>query len=100
PFTICGEARAAQTAVCLLHHRPGPSYAWLSLVVARAQTGSDSTGDSDPHAQVIARAIATFQYNNQQRVEKGLQPLESMVVLCIAMDDTRPTFYLVPLHSP
>ncbi|KAJ7021634.1 hypothetical protein C8F04DRAFT_1273486 [Mycena alexandri] len=58
-------------------------------IVARAQTRSDSTGD--PHAQVIARAIAAFQYNNQQRVEKGC----NFLTPCIAMDDKRPTFHLV-----
>ncbi|KAJ7784337.1 hypothetical protein B0H16DRAFT_1876804 [Mycena metata] len=93
PFQICGETvKASETAVCLLHH---PSL--ILLIVARAQTGFDSTGDSGPHAQVIAMAVSAFQYNNQQRIETGLQPLESMVIPCIAMADTRPTFYLVPV---
>ncbi|KAJ6490224.1 hypothetical protein C8R47DRAFT_1273115 [Mycena vitilis] len=52
---------------------------------------------TDPQSQVIARAIAVFQFNNRKRVDFCREPLESMVIPCIAMSGTRPTFYLVPV---
>jgi hypothetical protein len=50
-----------------------------------------------PEAQVIAEAIATFQYNNGKRIDLNLEPLESMDIPCITMVGTRPVFYKVPV---
>ncbi|KAF8135862.1 hypothetical protein K438DRAFT_1911644 [Mycena galopus ATCC 62051] len=90
PLTICGEIdRTAQTDVCLLHRST-----LVLLVLAEDKTLSNTT---DPQSQVIAEAIAAFQFNNRKRVDLGLKPLESMVIPCITMSGTRPTFYLVPV---
>ncbi|KAJ7151422.1 hypothetical protein C8R43DRAFT_1005073 [Mycena crocata] len=90
PLTICGETnRTARADVCLLH-RP----TFVLLVLVEGKTLSNAT---DPQSQVIAEAIAAFQFNNRKRVDLGLKPLESMVIPCITMSGTRPTFYLVPV---
>ncbi|KAJ7112008.1 hypothetical protein C8R44DRAFT_985432 [Mycena epipterygia] len=82
--------RRAQTDVCLLHRRP----TLILLVLVVDKTLSNIT---DPQSQVIAEAIAAFQFNNDKRVGLSLKPLESMVIPCITISGTRPTFYLVPV---
>ena len=52
---------------------------------------------SDPEAQVIAEAIAAYQYNNQKWQCIDLHTLNTMTVPCITMIRTCPTFYLVPI---
>ena len=90
PLTICGDAnRAAQTDVCLLH-RP----TLVLLVLVEDKTLSNRT---DAEAQVVAEAIAAFQFNNMKRGDSGLPLLDSMTIPCITMSGTRPTFYLVPV---
>ena len=90
PLTICGDAnRAAQMDVCLLH-RP----TLVLLVLVEDKTLSNRT---DAEAQVVAKAIAAFQFNNAKRGDSGLPLLNSMTIPCITMSGTRPTFYLVPV---
>jgi hypothetical protein len=90
PLTICGEAnRVAQTDVCLIH-RP----TFILLVLVEDKTLSSRT---DAEAQVIAEAIAAFQFNNRKRKEHGLSPLDAMTIPAITMTGTRPTFFLVPV---
>jgi hypothetical protein len=92
PLTICGETnRTAQTDVCLLH-RP----TLILLVLVEDKTLSNRT---DPESQVVAEAIAAFQFNNFKRESWGLAPLESMTIPCITMSGTRPTFYLIPVSQ-
>ncbi|KJA14569.1 hypothetical protein HYPSUDRAFT_173274 [Hypholoma sublateritium FD-334 SS-4] len=88
PLTICGEAnRTAQTDVCLIHH---PTFILLALVKALGNR-------TDAEAQVIAVAIAAFQFNNRKRKEHGLDPLDAMTIPAITMTGTRPSFFLVPV---
>ncbi|KAK7016597.1 hypothetical protein R3P38DRAFT_2990639, partial [Favolaschia claudopus] len=90
PLTICGEIqRTAQTDVCLLHRR-----SLILLVLVEDKTLSNPT---DTQSQVIAEAIAAFQFNNSKRESLGCDPLASMTIPCITMSGTRPTFYLVPV---
>lgn len=87
PLTICGDGnRVAQADVCLLY-RP-------SLVLLVLKTIFNKT---NPEAQVVAEAIAAFQFNNEKRGASGLLPLNAMTIPCITMTGTRPTFYLVPV---
>jgi hypothetical protein len=51
----------------------------------------------DPEPQVVAQAIATFQYNNRSRARLGQPELDSMTIPCITMIGTRPSFYLIPV---
>ena len=52
---------------------------------------------TDAESQVIAEAIAAFQFNNRKREEIGLVGLATMTVPCITLSGTRQTFYLVPV---
>lgn len=68
PLTICGDtARVAQTDVCLVHG--------TSTILLVIQEGKTAISKRNPEAQVIAEAIATFQYNNDARLD--MEPLES-----------------------
>jgi len=90
PLTICGESgRVAQTDVCLLYC---PSL--VLLVVVEDKTIFNR---SDPQPQVVAEAIAAFQFNNTKRIASGLPALDAMTIPCLTMTGTRPTFYLVPV---
>jgi len=90
PLTICGDnRRTAQTDVCLLDRR-----SMILLILQEDKTIFDST---QPEPQVIAEAIAAYQYNNEKRQTRGLAILDAMTIPCITMVGTRPTFYLVPV---
>jgi hypothetical protein len=90
PLSICGDiSKVAQTDVCLLDRR--------SVVLLVLQKDKMIFNPSDPEAQVIAEAIAAYQYNDQKRQRMGLHPLDTMTIPCITMIGTRPTFYLVPV---
>ncbi|KIL54660.1 hypothetical protein M378DRAFT_1045391 [Amanita muscaria Koide BX008] len=52
---------------------------------------------TQPEPQVIAEAIAAYQYNNEKRQTRGLAILDAVTIPCITMVGTRPTFYLVPV---
>jgi hypothetical protein len=90
PFTICGDShRAARTDVCLVHLN--------SMILLVVQEDKPDFSPADPEPQVIAEAIATFQYNNRKRKELGLPTLDTMIIPCIIMVGTRPFFYKVPV---
>jgi len=91
PLTICGDNRVAQTDVCLIHN---PSFVLLVLVEDKTLTNK-----TEAEAQVIAEAIAAFQFNNRKRRERDLDLLDVMTIPCITMSGTRPTFYLVPVST-
>jgi len=88
PLTICGDnGRVAQTDVSLVRRS-------FHLIIVENKT---STNTSDPEPQVIAQAIAAFQWNNKERRHHGLDPLDSMTIPCVTMSGTCPDFYLVPV---
>ena len=92
PFTICGDSsRSAQSDVCLLHGN--------TTILLIIQEDKTAISPRDPEPQVIAEAIATFQYNNRVRARAGLDDLETMTIPCITMVGTRPIFYKVPVTS-
>ncbi|KAJ7839498.1 hypothetical protein B0H13DRAFT_1650215 [Mycena leptocephala] len=101
PLTICGSSTTtARTAVCLLHR---PATLVLLVVVTHRESESESESNTtivtDPHAQAVAAAIAAYQFNARTRADLGLEPLQRMVIPCISMAGTRPTFYLVPVTA-
>jgi hypothetical protein len=89
---ICAEKRAAQIDVCVIH-RPTT----ILLVLVQNKTIFNDTAVFEVEAQVVAEAIAAFQYNNAKRAENGRPTLEAMTIPCISMSGTTPTFYLVPV---
>ncbi|KAM6502557.1 hypothetical protein JOM56_002534 [Amanita muscaria] len=92
PLLISGDPnRSAQTDVCLIQGS--------STVLLVAQEDKSALSTCDPEPQVIAQAIAAFQYNNRTRNEFGKPELTYMTIPCITMVGTRPIFYLVPVTS-
>ena len=89
PLTICGKNKNAQTDVCLMDGR--------TMILLILQEDKTVFNSSDPEPQVIAEAIAAYQYNNDKRQRRGMATLEEMVFPCITMVGTHPTFYLVPV---
>ncbi len=90
PFMICGDdRRSAQADICLLHV--------TSTILLVIQEDKTVISAKDPEAQVIAEAIAAFQYNNAARVRNGLDRLDSMTIPAITMIGTRPIFYKIPV---
>jgi hypothetical protein len=67
------------------------------MILLVVQEDKTNQSGRKPEAQVIAQAIATFQYNNGKRIDLNLEPLESMIIPCITMVGTRPFFYKVPV---
>jgi hypothetical protein len=57
------------------------------------------TNGTHAEAQVLATAVAAFQFNNRLREKNGLKPLKKMIIPSIIMSGTRPTFYLVPVTT-
>ena len=90
PLTICGDNKSAQTDLCLIDGRTR-----TLLILQEDDTVINS---SDPESQVIAEAIAAYQYNNDNRERRGMTALDKMVFPCITMVGMRPTFYLVPVN--
>ncbi|KAF4617519.1 hypothetical protein D9613_006338 [Agrocybe pediades] len=91
PLNICGTIVDAQAAVCLIY-RPSTT---ILLVLVDEKTLLDKAGNAE--TLVVRQAIATFQFNNERRKERGQPVLENMTIPCISMFGTVPTFYLVPV---
>ena len=89
PSTICGYDLTAQIDVCLLDYR-----SMTLLILQLNKTIFDTTR---PEPQLVAAAIAAYQYNNEIRQIRGLPALDTMIIPCIIMVGARPAFYLVPV---
>lgn len=89
PLLSSGDPnRSAQTCVCLAQG--------LSAILLVVQNKT-IFNNHDPESQVIAEAIATFQYNHNVRAQLDKPKCDSMTIPCITMIGTQPTFYLVPV---
>jgi hypothetical protein len=90
PITICGDSnRSAQSDIYLIQGS--------STILLVVQEDKTAVSVRDPEPQVIAEAIATFQYNNRTRALVDEPELDAMTIPCIVMIGTRPVFYLVPV---
>jgi len=89
PFSMAGSDTTAQTDVCILRKR--------DEILLLIQEDKKLGNLKDPEPQVIAEAIATFQQNNRVRENMGMNVLTEMLIPCITMIGTYPTFYLVPV---
>jgi hypothetical protein len=85
---ICGQKKWARPNVTLV----GPSD--LILLLGENKTPFNTR---QPEPQLIAEAIATYQYNNQVPQEQHLRKLHSMTFPAIVMHGTRPSFYRIPV---
>lgn len=71
-FTTCSERKYAKPDICIIDRSAND-------IILLAQ--EDYGGDINPHAQLIAEAIAAFQNNNARRRLMGLASRESQVCL-------------------
>ncbi|KAF8628618.1 hypothetical protein AX17_005953 [Amanita inopinata Kibby_2008] len=89
---MCGENVFAKTDVCLLDAS--------SEILLLIQEDKTHINPSNPEAQLIAEAIATFQQNNAKRVDDlFLEPLETQVIPGITMVGTFPRFYKIKVTT-
>ncbi|KAG6827106.1 hypothetical protein H0H92_013177 [Tricholoma furcatifolium] len=91
PFTVRGRSLLAETDLCLIH--TPSSIILLPLIEDDESTNFGSNAD----AVVIAQALAAFAFNNAMRFVYRLAHLPIMIIPCILINGTRPTFYLVPI---
>ena len=74
---ICGQWKQAKINVCLLDYRPLRT---IRLLVQEDKHFRDARKTkTSAEAQLIAKAVAAFSWNNRQRQESGQPLLESMV---------------------
>jgi hypothetical protein len=90
PLWICHSKASAQTNVSLVQ----PQAEGNILLLQENKTG---TSDHDPEPQLIAEAIAAFQFNDAIRARRGLPPLPLMTFPCIVMVGSNLSFYTVPV---
>jgi len=89
PLFICGESRHATADVCILD---------MSNILMVLQEDKRHMGGGDPDPQLIAVALAAFQFNNYRRTRILNEPARaSMVIAGITMLGTAPTFFKIPV---
>jgi len=89
PLFICGESRHATADVCLMD---------MSEILLVGQEDKRHMDAGDPDPQLIAEAIAAFQFNNYKRTRILHEPtLTSKVIAGITMLGTAPTFFKIPV---
>ena len=80
PLTNHGDDKNAQTDVCLVDGR--------TMILLILQEDKTVFSSSNPEPQVVAEAIAAYQYNNDKRERMGMTTLDKMVLPCITMVGT------------
>jgi hypothetical protein len=84
---MCGNYTKAETDVCVLDK---------NKIFLLLQEDKSHINRDDPEPQLIAEAIAAFQYNNSKRVKDlGMNELEEYVFPGITMIGTKPMFYKI-----
>ncbi|KAI0364257.1 hypothetical protein BV20DRAFT_1039488 [Pilatotrama ljubarskyi] len=94
PFLICGEWRNALTDVCLIDCLQNDI-----ILVVQEDKRFNSLKPRDPVPQLIAEAIAAFDYNNRLRVSAGHAPVDSKIMPGIILVGTTPNFYKIPVTA-
>ena len=87
---ICGHTTRARTDVCII----GSEEVLLLLQEDKSYVSTD-----DAEAQLIAEAVAAFQYNNRIRKDSGLKELDEHTFLCVKMCGTHPVFYKIRIDK-
>jgi hypothetical protein len=86
-FLICGTNSYAKTDICIMDDNE---------ILFILQEDKSHISPADPEPQIIAEAIAAFQYNNNIRVRQmGLEAIREYIFPCITMIGTYPTFYKI-----
>jgi hypothetical protein len=87
PLFMCGSRVHAKTDVCIISR----NLEFILLV----QEDKRYQEDTNPEMQLIAEAIAAFQYNNLRLSRIGLPVLHQKTIPGITMIGTTPTFYKI-----
>jgi hypothetical protein len=92
PLIMCGEQVYAKTDVCVMDLAPE--------ILLLVQGDKSYLNLQDPEPQLIAGAIAAFQYNNKKRVDDFfVDPLQTMIIPGITMSGTFPKFYKIKVTA-
>jgi len=86
PLVICGKEKQALINVCLTDRRD------IALLLIQ-----EVKGDQDPHAPLVAKAIAAFMHNRTHMEARGLPLPQSTVIAGITLKGSTPTFYKIPI---
>ena len=79
PYLICGEWKHAKTDVCIVDRSQNDI---VMLVQEDKCFSVTETATTEAEAQLVAKAIAAFSYNNEARRAAGLPVHASRVCLC------------------
>jgi len=89
PLFICGESRHATADICIMD---------MSEILLIGQEDKRHMDGGDPDPQLIAEAVAAFQFNNYKRTRVLNEPaLTSKLIAGITMLGTAPTFFKIPV---
>ena len=84
---MCGAQTHAKSDVCVVDRNRE-----IFLLV---QEDKSHLEEADPEPQLIAEAIAAFQYNNSRLQRIGLHPIQAKTFPGITMIGSTPTFYKI-----
>ncbi|KAF8904770.1 hypothetical protein CPB84DRAFT_656135 [Gymnopilus junonius] len=90
-FMVCGEHKDVKPNICIVDRESND----IILVVQE----DTYFGCVNPHAQLIAEAIAAFQNNNNRRQMVGLRKCDRKVIPGIIMVGTSPSFFKIPVSQ-
>jgi len=85
PLVVCGKEKHALINVCLADKE-------IALVLVQ-----EVKGNQDPHAPLVAKAIAAFMHNRTHMEAIGLPIPSSTVIAGITLKGNTPTFYKIPV---
>ncbi|PCH33417.1 hypothetical protein WOLCODRAFT_111788 [Wolfiporia cocos MD-104 SS10] len=89
-FFICGKVNDAKPDVCIIDRDTND-------IILLVQEDKRFGRGADAHAQLIAEAIAAFQYSNGRRRAVGLDELDSKVIPGVIIIGTSPSFFKIPV---
>jgi hypothetical protein len=93
PSIVCGATKSVRADSCVVDDSD-----MLCLIIQEDKGHLD--GGVDPEPLLIAKSIAAFAANNDERVRTlGINPLASKVMPGINMKGTMPTFYKIPVTA-
>jgi hypothetical protein len=92
PLFMCSSDTHAKTDVCVTDRTSG-----ILLLVQEDKRYMEESKDAEP--QLIAEAIAAFQFRNRRRAAGGQPPVNAAVIPGITMVGTAPTFYKVDITA-
>ncbi|KAF9793419.1 hypothetical protein BJ322DRAFT_1034560 [Thelephora terrestris] len=90
---VCGETKPTKTDVCVV------DFPWNQVILlVQADRRLENASATKPYAQLVAKAVAAFDRNNQfRRWGTGLPRLTETIIPGIVMVGTSPVFFKIPV---